>query len=76
MATKNETQNVMEGMGAKGEREEGLLSVIQTKQTDSILEDSMLRVESSQSRLKACSSSESSLDNAQAHARTHTNLDG
>lgn len=72
MATKNETQNVMEGMGAKGEREEGLLSAIQTEQTDSILEDSMLRAESSQSRQKAFSSSESSLDNAHSCTSTHT----
>lgn len=44
------------------------LSVIQTEQTDSILEDSRLRVESSQGRQKAYSSLESSLDNS--HTQT------
>lgn len=53
------------------EREEGLLSVIQTEQTESILEDSMLRAESSQSRQKAYSSLESSLDNRHSHKSTH-----
>lgn len=52
------------------EREEGPLSVIQTEQTDSILEDSRLRAESSQGRQKAYSSLEGSLDNR----HTHTNL--
>lgn len=51
------------------EREERPLSVIQTEQTDSILEDSRLRAESSQGRQKAYSSLESSLDNT--HRHTH-----
>lgn len=52
------------------ETEEGPLSVIQTEQTDSILEDSRLRAESGQGRQKAYSSLESSLDNT--HMLTHT----
>ncbi len=55
-------------------RKEGPLSVIQTEQTDSILEDSRLRAESSQGRQKAYSSLESSLDNTHTHKQrdTHT----
>lgn len=54
------------------ETEEGPLSVIQTEQTDSILEDSRLRAESGQGRQKAYSSLESSLDNTHTHAHTYT----
>lgn len=52
------------------EREEGPLSVIQTEQTDSILEDRRLRAESSQGRQKAYSSLESSLDNTHIHTQS------
>lgn len=67
-----ETEVKIERKRAEGEREEEPLSVIQTEQTDSILEDSRLRAESSQGRQKAYSSLESSLDNAHAHTDTHT----
>ena len=54
--------------GVLREKDEGPLSVIQTEQTDSILEDSRPRTESSHGRQKAYSSLESSLDNTHTYA--------
>lgn len=63
--------------GVLREKDEGPLSVFQTEQTDSILEDSGPTTESSQVRQKAYSSLESSLDNSVSLSVTqqHTHAD-